>query len=110
MRLGSQVCHLHPGSKAHEIYGSEQIEERHRHRYEVNNNLLPQIKEAGLVIGGLSSDKTLVETVELPDHPWFFASQFHPELPLRPETVIRCSRVLSLQPRHFKSKSKEVLR
>ena len=79
MRLGSQVCHLVPGSKAHEIYGSEQIEERHRHRYEVNNNFLPQIKEAGLVVGGLSSDKTLVETVELPNHPWFFASQFHPE-------------------------------
>ena len=79
MRLGSQVCHLMPGSFASEIYGAEQIEERHRHRYEVNNNLLPQIKEAGLVVGGLSSDKTLVETVELPGHPWFFASQFHPE-------------------------------
>ena len=84
MRLGAQVCHLIPGSKAHEIYGSEQIEERHRHRYEVNNNFLPQIKQAGLVIGGLSSDKTLVETVELPDHPWFFASQFHPEFTLTP--------------------------
>ena len=84
MRLGSQICHLLPGSKAHEIYGSEQIEERHRHRYEVNNNFLPQIKEAGLVIGGLSFDKTLVETVELPDHPWFFASQFHPEFTSTP--------------------------
>ncbi|MDG2115044.1 MAG: CTP synthase [Porticoccaceae bacterium] len=84
MRLGAQVCHLIPGSKAHEIYGSEQIEERHRHRYEVNNNFLPQIKQAGLVIGGLSSDKTLVETVELPDHPWFFASQFHPEFTSTP--------------------------
>ena len=84
MRLGSQVCHLVSGSKAHEIYGSEQIEERHRHRYEVNNNLLPQIKEAGLVIGGLSFDKTLVETVDLPDHPWFFASQFHPEFTSTP--------------------------
>ena len=84
MRLGAQVCHLIPGSKAHKIYGSEQIEERHRHRYEVNNNFLPQIKEAGLVIGGLSSDKTLVETVELPDHPWFFASQFHPEFTSTP--------------------------
>jgi CTP synthase len=84
MRLGSQVCHLVSGSKAHEIYGSEQIEERHRHRYEVNNNLLPQIKQAGLVIGGLSFDKTLVETVELPDHPWFFASQFHPEFTSTP--------------------------
>jgi CTP synthase len=84
MRLGAQVCHLIPGSKAHKIYGSEQIEERHRHRYEVNNNFLPQIKQAGLVIGGLSSDKTLVETVELPDHPWFFASQFHPEFTSTP--------------------------
>ncbi|MBT7376222.1 MAG: CTP synthase [Porticoccaceae bacterium] len=84
MRLGSQVCHLVPGSKAHEIYGSEQIEERHRHRYEVNNNFLPQIEEAGLVIGGLSFDKTLVETVELPNHPWVFASQFHPEFTSTP--------------------------
>jgi len=79
MRLGSQVCHLVSGSMAHQIYGSEQIEERHRHRFEVNNNYLPALKEAGLVIGGLSHDKTLVETIELPNHPWFFASQFHPE-------------------------------
>jgi CTP synthase len=79
MRLGSQVCHLVPGSMAHKLYGSEQIEERHRHRFEVNNNYLPALKEAGLVIGGLSHDKTLVETIELPGHRWFFASQFHPE-------------------------------
>jgi CTP synthase len=84
MRLGSQVCHLIPGSVAHKIYGSEQIEERHRHRFEVNNYLLPQIKQAGLVVGGLSADKTLVETVELPEHPWFFASQFHPEFTSTP--------------------------
>ena len=79
MRLGSQVCHLVPGSMAHSIYGADQVEERHRHRFEVNNNYLPALKEAGLVIGGLSHDKTLVETIELPNHPWFFASQFHPE-------------------------------
>jgi CTP synthase len=79
MRLGSQVCHLVPGSMAQDIYGADQVEERHRHRFEVNNNYLPALKEAGLVIGGLSHDKTLVETVELPNHPWFFASQFHPE-------------------------------
>ena len=84
MRLGSQVCHLIPGSKASQIYGAEQIEERHRHRFEVNNNFLPKLKEAGLVIGGLSADKTLVETVELSDHPWFFASQFHPEFTSTP--------------------------
>ncbi|MDA9296454.1 CTP synthetase, partial [Porticoccaceae bacterium] len=79
MRLGSQVCHLVPGSMAHGIYGADQVEERHRHRFEVNNNYLPALKDAGLVIGGLSHDKTLVETIELPNHPWFFASQFHPE-------------------------------
>lgn len=79
MRLGSQVCHLVPGSMAHGIYGTDQVEERHRHRFEVNNNYLPALKESGLVIGGLSHDKTLVETIELPNHPWFFASQFHPE-------------------------------
>lgn len=84
MRLGAQVCHLVPGSKAHAIYGNDQIEERHRHRFEVNNNLLPEIKQAGLVIGGFSADKTLVETVELPEHPWFFASQFHPEFTSTP--------------------------
>jgi CTP synthase len=84
MRLGAQVCHLIADSMAHKIYGKERIEERHRHRYEVNNNFLPQLKEAGLVVGGLSFDKTLVETVELPTHPWFFASQFHPEFTSTP--------------------------
>ena len=79
MRLGSQTCHLIEGSIASTIYDAERIEERHRHRYEVNNNYLPALKDAGLVIGGLSHDKTLVETIELPNHPWFFASQFHPE-------------------------------
>ena len=84
MRLGAQVCHLIKGSEAREIYGQDQIKERHRHRYEVNNNYLAQLKEGGLVIGGLSSDKTLVETIELPEHPWFFASQFHPEFTSTP--------------------------
>lgn len=84
MRLGSQICHLVPGSKAHSIYGDEQINERHRHRFEVNNNYLPELKQAGLVVGGLSFDKTLVETIELPEHRWFFASQFHPEFTSTP--------------------------
>ena len=84
MRLGAQVCHLIKGSEAREIYGQDQIKERHRHRYEVNNNYLAQLKEDGLVIGGLSSDKTLVEAIELPEHPWFFASQFHPEFTSTP--------------------------
>ena len=84
MRLGSQICHLLPGTKARTIYGSDTIKERHRHRYEINNNYLPQLQEAGLVIGGLSEDRTLVETIELPEHPWFFASQFHPEFTSTP--------------------------
>ena len=84
MRLGSQVCHLVAGSNAKEIYGDDQIKERHRHRFEVNNNFLPQLKDGGLVVGGLSFDKTLVETIELPGHRWFFASQFHPEFTSTP--------------------------
>ncbi|TWX50638.1 CTP synthase [Colwellia hornerae] len=79
MRLGSQLCHLVKGTKAYDVYGSETIYERHRHRYEVNNNYRDQISKAGLVFSGLSTDKTLVEMIEIPDHPWFIAGQFHPE-------------------------------
>ncbi|MEH6530354.1 MAG: CTP synthase [Photobacterium frigidiphilum] len=84
MRLGSQLCHLKNGSKARELYGNASIHERHRHRYEVNNNLLPQLEKAGLKISGLSADKKLVEIIELPNHPWFIASQFHPEFTSTP--------------------------
>ena len=84
MRLGSQDCHLVLGSQAQKIYDSDLIRERHRHRYEVNNNYRALLESEGLVIGGLSFDKTLVETIELPDHPWFFASQFHPEFTSTP--------------------------
>ena len=79
MRLGSQLCHLLPGSRVHSLYGSDEIFERHRHRYEVNNNLRDQIEAAGLKVSGLSTDKRLVEVIELEDHPWFVAGQFHPE-------------------------------
>jgi CTP synthase len=79
MRLGSQLCHLTEGSKVHQMYGSTEIYERHRHRYEVNNNLRQQIEDAGLQVTGLSTDKRLVEVIEVPDHPWFVAGQFHPE-------------------------------
>ena len=79
MRLGAQQCHLIEGSKARALYGKETIEERHRHRYEVNNNLLPQIEKAGLKVTGLSADRKLVEIIEVPNHPWFVACQFHPE-------------------------------
>lgn len=79
MRLGSQLCHLIPGSKVHEMYGTNEIHERHRHRYEVNNNLRGKLEAAGLKVTGLSTDKRLVEVVEIADHPWFVAGQFHPE-------------------------------
>ncbi|OOF57251.1 glutamine hydrolyzing CTP synthase [Rodentibacter myodis] len=84
MRLGAQQCHLVEGSRARELYGSETIEERHRHRYEVNNTLLPQIEKAGLKVTGLSADKKLVEIIEVPNHPWFVACQFHPEFTSTP--------------------------
>ncbi|MBO7920628.1 CTP synthase [Alteromonas sp. K632G] len=84
MRLGSQLCHLIEGTKVHEMYGSAEIYERHRHRYEVNNNLREQIEAAGLKVSGLSTDKRLVEVIEIPDHPWFIAGQFHPEFTSTP--------------------------
>ncbi len=84
MRLGAQVCHLIEGSLARKVYGASQIRERHRHRYEVNNNYLEKLKQAGLRFGGLSEDRTLVEMIEIPDHPWFVACQFHPEFTSTP--------------------------
>ncbi len=84
MRLGAQDSHLAAGSMAQEIYGTDVICERHRHRYEVNNNFIGQIQEAGLKVGGWSGDDSLVETVELPEHRWFFACQFHPEFTSTP--------------------------
>ncbi len=83
MRLGAQQITLAKGSLAAISYGSESIEERHRHRYEVNNNYREQLEDAGLRFSGLSVD-ILVEMVEIPDHPWFLASQFHPEFTSNP--------------------------
>ena len=79
MRLGSQLCHLVECSKVHQCYGEKEIYERHRHRYEVNNTLRDKIEEAGLRVSGLSTDKQLVEVIEITDHPFFIAGQFHPE-------------------------------
>jgi len=84
MRLGAQECLLEAGSKVHDCYAKDVIVERHRHRYEVNNNLLPQLIEAGLKISGRSGDGALVEVVEAADHPWFVACQFHPEFTSTP--------------------------
>lgn len=84
MRLGGQICRLESGTKAYESYEQNEIMERHRHRYEVNNALLPQLVEAGLVVSGRSADASLVEMVEIPDHPWFVGCQFHPEFTSTP--------------------------
>lgn len=84
MRLGGQLCHLQPGSKVRELYGQDDIVERHRHRYEVNNNLIKQITDKGLKIAGLSTDNKLVEIIENPNHPWFIGVQFHPEFTSNP--------------------------
>lgn len=84
MRLGSQPCQLAENSLAHQVYGITTILERHRHRYEVNNLLLKPIEAAGLCVAGLSIDHNLVEIIEYPNHPWFIASQFHPEFTSTP--------------------------
>lgn len=79
MRLGAQDAVLDVGSLAHRVYGSEQISERHRHRYEFNNNYADQLRQGGMSLSGHSEDRKLVEMVEIADHPWFLACQFHPE-------------------------------
>jgi CTP synthase len=84
MRLGAEPVCLVAGTKVREAYGSEVVFERHRHRFEVNNDLRPQLEEAGLVVCGTSPNGRLVETIELPEHPFFVASQFHPEFKSRP--------------------------
>jgi CTP synthase len=92
MRLGASPSKLVPGTKAFEAYREEVIYERHRHRYEVNNSLRTRLVEAGLTISGMTPDERLVEIIELDDHPWFVASQFHPEFksrPTRPQPLFR---------------------
>ncbi len=84
MRLGAQPCHLIAGTKARAAYGKDSVMERHRHRYEFNNNYLDVLKQAGLIIAGCSADGKLVEMIELGDHPWFVACQFHPEFKSTP--------------------------
>jgi CTP synthase len=84
MRLGSYECALTPGTRAGKAYGTEAIRERHRHRYEVNNAYVDQLKRGGLVISGLNPRRNLVEIVELKDHPWYLGVQFHPEFQSKP--------------------------
>ncbi|MBS0327424.1 MAG: CTP synthase [Proteobacteria bacterium] len=87
MRLGAQPCDVVPGSLAHRIYGADRVAERHRHRYEVNNHYLPRIEAAGLRVGAWAKSQAagdLCEMIELPQHPWFFGCQFHPEFTSNP--------------------------
>ena len=84
MRLGEQACVLNQGSLAERVYGSRVVHERHRHRYEVNIHYVEQLIQSGLVVGGRSEDGELVEMIELEDHPWFLACQFHPEFTSSP--------------------------
>jgi len=84
MRLGGQVCNLVPNTLAKKIYVEDNIMERHRHRYEVNGNLIGELEKAGLKVSGYSIDNKLVEMIELPDHPWFIGCQFHPEFTSNP--------------------------
>jgi hypothetical protein len=92
MRLGLDPCRLLKGSRAEQAYGDGLVFERHRHRYEVNNRFRRRLEDAGLVFSGTSPDGRLVEMIELPDHPWFVAGQFHPEFrsrPTRPHPLFR---------------------
>ena len=79
MRLGAYPCQLKEGSRAREIYGCESIRERHRHRYELNHNYLPELEQHGLICSGINPESGLTEIIELQDHPWFIGTQFHPE-------------------------------
>src|SRR5204862_2532409 len=92
MRLGAGPVKLHAGTRAREVYDEPVIYQRHRHRYEVNNLLRRRLEDAGLVCSGTSPDDRLVEVIELPGHPFFVASQYHPEFksrPLRPQPLFR---------------------
>ena len=84
MRLGRYPCMLDIRSKSYALYGEELIYERHRHRYEFNNDFREEMERSGLLLAGISPDKHIVEMVEIPDHPWFVACQFHPEFKSRP--------------------------
>ena len=84
LRLGSYPCVLDKTSKAYELYGEELIHERHRHRYEVNNDYRKVLTENGMMLSGISPDGRIVEMIELKNHPWFIATQAHPELKSRP--------------------------
>ena len=103
MRLGNYPCNLVPDTHAAQAYGQRRINERHRHRYEFNNEFRAKLAEAGMVYSGLSPDERLVEICELAEHPWMVSCQFHPEFgsrPSRPHPLFR----------DFIGRAKDVLR
>jgi len=83
MRLGAYPCRLKTGTKVYELYKSEEISERHRHRYEFNNAYLEKFEAKGMIAAGVNPDSNLVEIMELKNHPWYIGTQFHPELKSR---------------------------
>ena len=117
MRLGKYACKISQGTKAHEAYGSDLVDERHRHRYEVNNNLRYKLTENGMSLTGMNIERDLVEIVEIPEHIWFVGVQFHPELrstvnnpqPLFVDFVKACLKHAKLHDRYTPKKSNKVL-
>ena len=84
MRLGAYLCKIKKGTLLHKAYQSDSVYERHRHRFELNNDFRKELSEAGMVFSGIYPDADLVEVVEVADHPWFLATQYHPEFKSRP--------------------------
>ena len=112
MRLGAYPCELAPGSLVTRVYGQSMISERHRHRYEFNRSFEQQLSESGLVISGVSPDKNFVEVVEVEDHPWFLACQFHPEFksrPLEPHPLFSSFIAAARQHRKLTEKTGEIV-
>jgi CTP synthase len=111
MRLGLWPCKLLPGSKAAKAYGTDLVEERHRHRFEVNNDYLPVLAEQGLIASGVSPDGKLVEIMELDGHPFFIGVQFHPEFKSRPNKPhpLFLGLIQAAKERHFARQAPEEL-
>ena len=111
MRLGAQPCVLEKNTLARATYGQEVISERHRHRYEFNNSYRVALAKKGLVFSGVSEDKNLVEVVELHDHPWFMACQFHPEFTSKPRGghPLFTSFIKAAKAQHDKSESWDLI-
>jgi CTP synthase len=109
MRLGKYPCTLKEGSIARQAYGVEQIDERHRHRYEVNPEYVPQLEERGFRVTGLSPDGKFVEIIELEGHPWFLGCQFHPEYKSRPTAPHPLFRSFIAAGRAYKASTKTTM-